>query len=125
MFIEARLDKGKGPVATVLVQNGTLRTGDNIISGTVTGRVRAMIDDSGMNVKEAGPSMAVNVLGLEEVPNSGDSIYAVSQALMKEVMGERIRKRSDAMIKAASKVSLEEMFGMIAEGNLKNSQSDY
>ena len=63
--------------------------------------------------------MAVNVLGLEEVPNSGDSIYAVSQALMKEVMGERIRKRSDAMIKAASKVSLEEMFGMIAEGNLK------
>ena len=119
VVIEARLDKGKGPVATVLVQNGTLRTGDNIISGTVTGRVRAMIDDSGKNVKEAGPSMAVNVLGLEEVPNSGDSIYVVSQALMKEVMGERIRKRSDAMIKAASKVSLEEMFGMIAEGNLK------
>ena len=119
VVIEARLDKGKGPVATVLVQNGTLRTGDNIISGTVTGRVRAMIDDSGKNVKEARPSMAVNVLGLEEVPNSGDSIYAVSQALMKEVMGERIRKRSDAMIKAASKVSLEEMFGMIAEGNLK------
>lgn len=119
VVIEARLDKGKGPVATVLVQNGTLHTGDNIISGTVTGRVRAMIDDSGKTVKEAGPSMAVNVLGLEEVPNSGDSIYAVSQALMKEVMGERMRKRSDAMIKAASKVSLEEMFGMIAEGNLK------
>lgn len=119
VVIEARLDKGKGPVATVLVQNGTLRTGDNVISGTVTGRVRAMIDDSGKTVKEAGPSMAVNVLGLEEVPNSGDSIYAVSQALMKEVMGERMRKRSDAMVKAASKVSLEEMFGMIAEGNLK------
>ena len=119
VIIEARLDKGKGPVATVLVQNGTLRTGDNIISGTVTGRVRAMIDDSGKTVKEAGPSMAVNVLGLEEVPNSGDSIFAVSQALMKEVMGERMRKRSDAMIKSASKVSLEEMFGMIAEGNLK------
>lgn len=119
VVIEARLDKGKGPVATVLIQNGTLRTGDNIISGTVTGRVRAMIDDSGKTVKEAGPSMAVNVLGLEEVPNSGDSIYAVSQALMKEVMGERMRKRSDAMIKSASKVSLEEMFGMIAEGNLK------
>ena len=119
VIIEARLDKGKGPVATVLVQNGTLHTGDNIISGTVTGRVRAMIDDSGKTVKEAGPSMAVNVLGLEEVPNSGDSIFAVSQSLMKEVMGERMRKRSDAMIKAASKVSLEEMFGMIAEGNLK------
>ena len=119
VVIEARLDKGKGPVATVLVQNGTLHTGDNIISGTVMGRVRAMIDDSGKTVKEAGPSMAVNVLGLEEVPNSGDSIFAVSQALMKEVMGERMRKRSDAMIKSASKVSLEEMFGMIAEGNLK------
>ena len=119
VIIEARLDKGKGPVATVLVQNGTLHTGDNIISGTVTGRVRAMIDDNGKIVKSAGPSMAVNVLGLEEVPNSGDSIFAVSQALMKEVMGERMRKRSDAMIKSASKVSLEEMFGMIAEGNLK------
>ncbi len=119
VIIEARLDKGKGPVATVLVQNGTLHTGDNIISGTVTGRVRAMIDDKGRTVKEAGPSMAVNVLGLEEVPNSGDSIYAVSQALMKEVMDERKRKASDAMIKSASKVSLEEMFGMIADGNLK------
>ncbi len=119
VIIEARLDKGKGPVATVLVQNGTLRTGDNVISGTVTGRVRAMIDDTGKNVKEAGPSMAVNVLGLEEVPNSGDSIFAVSQALMKEVMDERKRKVSDAMVKAASKVSLEEMFGMIADGNLK------
>ncbi len=119
VIIEARLDKGKGPVATVLVQNGTLRTGDNIITGTVMGRVRAMIDDCGKTVKEAGPSMAVNVLGLEEVPNSGDSIFAVSQGLMKEVMGERMRKRSDAMIKSASKVSLEEMFGMIAEGNLK------
>ncbi len=119
VVIEARLDKGKGPVATVLVQNGTLRTGDNIISGTVTGRVRAMIDDTGKTVKEAGPSMAVNVLGLEEVPNSGDSIFAVSQGLMKEVMDERKRKVSDAMVKAASKVSLEEMFGMIADGNLK------
>lgn len=119
VVIEAQLDKGKGPVATVLVQNGTLHTGDNVISGTVTGRVRAMIDDKGRTVKEAGPSMAVNVLGLSEVPNSGDSIYAVSQALMKEVMDERKRKASDAMVKAASKVSLEEMFGMIADGNLK------
>lgn len=119
VIIEARLDKGKGPVATVLVQNGTLHTGDNLISGTVTGRVRAMIDDSGKTVKEAGPSMAVNVLGLEEVPNSGDSIYAVSQALMKQVMDERKRKESDAMVKAASKISLDEVFGKIAEGNMK------
>ena len=119
VIIEARLDKGKGPVATVLIQNGTLHTGDNLISGTVTGKVRAMIDDSGKIVKEAGPSMAVNILGLDEVPNSGDSIFAVSQALMKEVIDERKRKVSDAKVKAASKVSLEEMFGMIADGNLK------
>ena len=119
VIIEARLDKGKGPVATVLVQNGTLHTGDNLISGTVTGRVRAMIDDSGKTVKEAGPSMAVNVLGLEEVPNSGDSIYAVPLALMKQVMDERKRKESDAMVKAASKISLDEVFGKIAEGTMK------
>ena len=120
IVIEARLDKGKGPVATVLVQNGTLHTGDNLISGMVTGRVRAMIDDKGRTVKEAGPSMAVNVLGLEEVPNSGDSIYAVSQSLMKQVMDERKRKESESMIKASSKVSLDDIFNNIAEGNLKN-----
>ena len=120
IIIEARLDKGKGPVATVLVQNGTLHTGDNLISGMVTGRVRAMIDDKGRTVKEAGPSMAVNVLGLEEVPNSGDSIYAVSQSLMKQVMDERKRKESESMIKASSKVSLDDIFNNIAEGNLKN-----
>jgi translation initiation factor IF-2 len=119
VIIEARLDKGKGPVATVLIQNGTLHTGDNVISGTVTGRVRAMIDDSGRTVKEATPSMAVNVLGLEEVPNSGDSIFAVSQELMKQVMDERKRKESDARVSAASKISLDEVFGKIAEGNMK------
>ncbi len=119
VIIEARLDKGKGPVATVLVQNGTLHTGDNLISGTVTGRVRAMIDDKGRTVKEAGPSMAVNILGLEEVPNSGDSIYAVSQSLMKQVMDERKRKESESMIKSSSKISLDDIFNNIAEGNLK------
>lgn len=117
--IEAQLDKGKGPVATVLVQNGTLHTGDNIISGTITGRVRAMIDDKGRTVKEAGPSSAVYVLGFEQVPNAGDSIFAVSQELMKSVMEERKRKESDAMVKAASKISLDEVFGKIAEGNMK------
>lgn len=119
IIIEARLDKGKGPVATVLVQNGTLHIGDNVISGTVTGRVRAMIDDNGKNVKEAGPSMAVNVLGLEEVPNSGDPIFAVSQSLMKQVIEERKRKESESIIKTASKVSLEDVFKNIAEGNMK------
>ncbi|MDE7163073.1 MAG: translation initiation factor IF-2 [Clostridia bacterium] len=120
VIIEAQLDKGKGPVATVLVQNGTLHTGDNIISGTVTGRVRAMIDDKGKTVKEAGPSTAVFVLGLEEVPNAGDSIFAVTQDLMKSVIEERKRKESDEMIKVTSKVSLDDVFGKIAEGNMKN-----
>lgn len=119
VIIEAQLDKGKGPVATVLVQNGTLHTGDNIISGTVTGRVRAMIDDKGRTVKEAGPSMAVYVLGLEDVPNAGDSIFAVTQDLMKSVIDERKRKESDEMIKVTSKVSLDDVFGKIAEGNMK------
>lgn len=120
VIIEARLDKGKGPVATVLIQNGTLHTGDNLISGTVTGRVRAMIDDKGRTVKEAGPSMPVNVLGLEEVPNSGDSIFAVSQELMKQVIDERKRKESESMIKSAKIGSLEEMFGSMPDDNMKN-----
>ena len=119
VIIEAQLDKGKGPVATVLVQNGTLHTGDNIISGMVTGRVRAMIDDRGRTVKEAGPSMAVFVLGFEEVPNAGDSIFAVTQDLMKSVIDERKRKESDEMTKVTSKVSLDDVFGKIAEGNMK------
>lgn len=119
VIIEAQLDKGKGPLATVLVQNGTLHTGDNIISGTITGRVRAMIDDKGRTVKEAGPSKAVYVLGLEEVPNAGDSIFAVSQELMKSVIEERKRKESEERGKVTSKVSLDDMFGGLAAGNKK------
>ncbi len=76
-IIEAKLDKGKGPVASIIVQTGTLKTGDNILSGTTMGRVRAMFDDKGKPVKSAGPSMAVSILGLEDVPNAGDSIMAV------------------------------------------------
>ncbi len=119
-IIEARLDKGKGPLATVLVQNGTLRTGDNIVSGTITGKVRAMIDDKGKNVKEAGPSAAVTVLGFEGVPNAGDNISAVSQQLMKQLQEERKRRESDELQKVTSKASLDEFFGKLAEGNLKS-----
>ncbi|MCM1545662.1 MAG: translation initiation factor IF-2 [Clostridiales bacterium] len=119
VIIEAQLDKGKGPLATVLVQNGTLHTGDNIISGTITGRVRAMIDDKGRTVKEAGPSKAVYVLGFEEVPNAGDSIFAVTQELMKSVIEERKRKESDERGKVTSKVSFDDMFGGLAAGNKK------
>ncbi|MGN1104220.1 MAG: translation initiation factor IF-2, partial [Candidatus Coproplasma sp.] len=119
VIVEAQLDKGKGPVATVLIQNGTLHTGDNIISGTVTGRVRAMIDDKGRTVKTAGPSDAVYVLGFEEVPNAGDSIFAVSQELIKSVIDERKRKEREDMIRSTSKVSLDDVFSKIAEGNIK------
>ena len=118
-IIEAKLDKGMGPMASVLVQNGTLHTGDNIISGTVTGRVRAMIDDRGKQVKSAGPSTAVSVLGFEEVPNAGDSIYAVSQELMKQVIDERKRKESEARVQQTSRITLDDVFGKIAEGNMK------
>ncbi len=111
VIIEAKLDKGKGPVATVLVQNGTLRTGDNIVAGTVVGRVRAMIDDKGRTVKEAGPSAAVSVLGLEDVPNTGDSLIAVEEEkLTKLVAEERRNKEREAMIHNASKVTLEDVF---------------
>ena len=119
-IIEAKLDKGKGPVATVLIQNGTLHTGDNLVAGTITGRVRAMIDDKGRTVKEAGPSMAVSILGLEEVPNAGDSIYAVEQdKLSKLVAQERRNKEREEMIKQSQKITLDDLFSKISDGNLK------
>ena len=119
-IIEAKLDKGKGPVATVLIQNGTLHTGDNLVAGTITGRVRAMIDDKGRTVKEAGPSMAVSILGLEEVPNAGDSIYAVDQdKLSKLVAQERRNKEREEMIKQSQKITLDDLFSKISDGNLK------
>lgn len=119
-IIEARLDKGKGPVASIIVQNGTLHTGDNILSGTTMGRVRAMFDDKGRPVKSAGPSMAVSVLGLEDVPNAGDSIVAVDQSLMKQVQEERKNKERESMIKEQSRVTLDDVFAQVEEGKLKN-----
>ena len=111
VIVEAKLDKGKGPVATVLVQNGTLKTGDNIVAGTVVGRVRAMIDDKGRTVKEAKPSMAVSVLGLEDVPNTGDNLLAVDEEkLTKLVAEERRNKEREAMIQNTAKVTLEDVF---------------
>ena len=119
IIIEARLDKGKGPVATVLVQNGTLHTGDNIISGLTMGKVRAMIDDNGKTVKEAGPSTAVNVLGFEDVPNSGDAVNAVSQALMKQVLSERKDKISIEKTKSLKNLDFNEAFGALPDEQLK------
>ena len=118
-IIEAKLDKGKGPVASVIIQNGTLHTGDNILSGTTMGRVRAMFDDKGRTVKSAGPSMAVSVLGLEEVPNAGDSIMAVDQALMKQVQEERKNKERESMIKEQARVTLDDVFAQVEEGKIK------
>ncbi|MBQ7323497.1 MAG: translation initiation factor IF-2, partial [Clostridia bacterium] len=119
-IIEAKLDKGKGPVASIIVQTGTLKTGDNILSGTTMGRVRAMFDDKGRTVKSAGPSMAVSILGLEDVPNAGDSIMAVDQSLMKQVQEERKNRERENMIKEQSRVSLDDIFAQVEEGKLKN-----
>ncbi len=120
VVIEAKLDKGKGPMASVLVQNGTLRTGDNLISGTTMGRVRAMFDDAGKMVKEAGPSTAVSVLGLEDVPNAGDAIFAVEQSLMKKVQEERKNKQRETLAaEIPGKKSFEDMFKDVSDGAVK------
>ena len=120
VVIEAKLDTAKGPVATILIQNGTLKVADNVIVGTVTGKIRAMTDDKGRKVTSAGPSMPVSVMGLDEVPNSGDILYAVEQdKLMKLVAEERKNKERENMIKAAAKVTLDDVFDRIAEGEMK------
>lgn len=120
VVIEAKLDKGKGPMASVLVQNGTLHTGDNLISGMTMGRVRAMFDDTGKMVKEAGPSMAVSVLGLDDVPNAGDGIYAVDQSLMKKVQEERKTHLRESMVKETQKLSVDDFFKQAESDAKKN-----
>ncbi|AEG60158.1 translation initiation factor IF-2 [Desulforamulus ruminis] len=118
--IEAELDKGRGPVATVLVQNGTLRIGDTIVAGHVLGRVRAMIDDKGRRVKKAGPSTPVEILGLSDVPEAGDTLVAVEdEKLAREVAAKRqIRKREEEL-KVTNKISLDDLFKYIQEGQIK------
>ena len=119
-IIEAELDKGRGPVATVLVQNGTLRVGDSIVAGTAYGRVRAMMDHTGKRLKEAGPSTPVQVLGLSEVPEAGDIMYCVEDdKLAKQVAEERKAKLKEQQIKASSKLSLDDLFSKIKEGEIK------
>ena len=120
VVIEAKLDNSKGPIATVLIQNGTLKVSDNVIVGTVTGKIRAMTDDKGRRVNSAGPSVPVSIMGLDEVPNAGDILYAVEQdKLMKLVAEERKNKERENMIKSASKVTLDDVFDRIAEGEIK------
>ena len=121
VIIEARLDRGRGPVATVLVQNGTLRVQDTIVAGMTYGRVRAMYDDSGLAVKEAGPSVPVEVIGFSDVPAAGDIIYAVEQdKLSKQVVEERKDRLKAEKLKNMSRVSLDDLFSKIAEGQMKD-----
>lgn len=120
VVIEAKLDQSKGPIATILIQNGTLKVADSIVVGTVTGKVRAMVDDKGRRVSQAGPSMPVSIMGLDEVPNSGDILYAVEQEkLTKLVAEERKNKERENMIKASQKVTLDDVFNKISEGAIK------
>ena len=118
--IEAKLDKARGPLATVLVQNGTLKKGDTIIAGTAYGRIRAMIDDKGRTVNSAGPSTPVEILGFNEVPEAGDVMnVADADKLTRQVAEERKDKIKAAQVKAMQKVSLDELFNQMAEGDLK------
>lgn len=119
-IIEAKLDKGKGPMATVIVQNGTLKVSDFVVTGTVVGKIRAMQDDKGRSVNKAGPSMPVSILGLQEVPDAGDQLMVVSdERLMKQVAEERLAKIK-AQKESSAKISLEDVSKIIAEGKLKN-----
>ena len=120
VVIEAKLDQSKGPIATVLVQNGTLNISDNVIVGTVTGKIRAMTDDKGRKITHAGPSTPVSIMGLSEVPEAGDVLFAgEEEKLIKMVAEERRNKERENMIRASSKVSLDEVFSKIAEGEMK------
>jgi translation initiation factor IF-2 len=118
--IEAEIDKGRGPVATVLVQNGTLKVGDIVIAGTAVGRVRAMINDKGRRVKTAGPSVPVEVLGLSEAPSGGDVFTVVKdEKLAREVAEARRQEQKENRFNATVKVSLDNLFSQIDEGNMK------
>ncbi len=120
-IVEAELDKGRGPVATILVQKGTLRIGDSVVAGTTYGRVRAMIDDKGRRIKEAGPSIPVEVLGLNEVPDAGDVMYAVEDdKLAKQVSEERRDKYKAQQVNVTSRTTLDELFSQLKEGEVKD-----
>lgn len=121
IIIEAELDKGRGPIATVLVQNGTLKVGDPIVAGMAYGRVRAMMDDKGRRVTKAGPSTPVEVLGFNEVPSAGDMLNAAEiDKLSRQVAEERRDKLKAEQLKNTQKVSLDDLFNQIAEGQMKD-----
>lgn len=118
--IEAKLDKGRGPVATVLVQNGTLKTGDMVIAGTALGRVRVMTNDKGERIEVAGPSTPVEITGLSEVPTAGDILNAVEdERLAKELVDKRRHEAKEEQFSAYQKVTLDNLFNQISEGEMK------
>ncbi len=120
VVIEARLDKGRGPVATLLVQNGTLRTGDIIVAGTSVGRVRVMSNENGRVIKEAGPSVPAEITGLTETPAAGDTFDAVSdERLARQLVEQRKQKAKEEVFNAKQKVTLDNLFSQLNEGELK------
>lgn len=121
--VEARLDKGRGPIATVLVQNGTLHVGDIIVAGTTVGRVRAMTDHKGTKVKEAGPSVPVEITGLDDVPTGGDIFNAVSdERLARELVEQRKTQEKEERFNAQTKVTLDNLFDQMQQGEMKELQ---
>ena len=120
-IIESRLDKGKGPVANIIVLNGTLRVGDYVVSGLASGRVRGMVDDKGRSVKEATPAMPVSVLGFTDVPNAGDGIFVVDdEKTAKQIVAERTAKIKNEAAQQGQKVTLDDVFSKIKEGEMKD-----
>ena len=120
IVIEAKLDKGRGPVATVLVQNGTLKTGDTIVAGTAVGRVRVMTNENGKVLDSAGPSVPVEIMGLAEVPQAGDTFDAVSdERLARELVEQRKREAKEEEFKQYQKVTLDNLFSSISQGDMK------
>ena len=119
VIIEAKLDKGRGTVATVLVQNGTLRIGDSVVCGTTYGKVRAMVDDRGNNVKKAGPSVPVEILGLNDVPAAGDILAVLEEKQARSIAEARVERQRTNLIKS-KKVSLDDLFHQIQEGEIKD-----
>ena len=118
--IEAKLDKGRGPVATVLVQNGTLHSSDILVAGTSVGRVRVMVDDKGRRIKEAGPSVPVEIVGLSEVPAAGDIFHVVKDERMaRELVEQRKHEQKEELFRERSNVSLDDLFAQIQDGGVK------
>lgn len=120
IVIEARLDKGRGPVASLLVQNGTLKSGDIIVAGTAVGRVRVMTNENGKELKEAGPSVPVEITGLAETPDAGDVFDAVTdERLARELVEQRKQKAKEELFNAKQRVTLDNLFDQLSEGDLK------